>query len=923
VGAIVDRLWFAIDHSVPNWDQADYLTGALNYRQAFQTAHWFSADWWLHLWQLSTKIPPLVYISTVPFLNLFGGGFDQSTLVNLVYSAILLGSVYALGVCLFSVSAGLWAAGLCLLMPGLYRVRLDYLLDYPLAAMVTLCFACLTLWRGWGVGSRESGVGSGKLGVEKRESAVGGREAGVESQHGALGKSFLFTLYSSLLTPHSSLHQWLLAAAFGLTLGLALLVKQPALLFLFVPIAWVAVEIVWRRDWERLAQWVLAMGLALLVFGPWYRTNWLLMLSASKRATVDSAIAEGDPSLLSLDAWTFYLRMLPSMVSLPLLLVGLAGLLFFWRRSRVSSQWLDEEDYAPKTKSYRQQIYAVSRRSVGWLLIFCVSGYLLSSLNINKDARYVVPYLPVVSILLAYGFLLLPKHWKPVRWGALGLAGVLMLNNLLPLKPHADLRNSFAYHPAYTGVKYPHAEVVAEVIKTEPYLRNAIGVLPSTAEVNQHNINYYGNLRNFQVYGRQVGVRLKQVEQDGRSLSWFITKSGDQGSIRKQDAQKAISKFVEQGGDFSLHKTWKLPDGSNLQLFRRRIPLLEVSSVIGGREPGIGSRESGDKRVKGDGGVKGSGRILSLDQVIVPQQVPPGKPVPVTYRWSGEWETLQAGLVLLNWRKQGNLDAKSPTRWFHDHAIAVGSLHSATSIPVAKGFSVSWSSNSKSSSYSTTRYQVVERTAMLPPANAAPGTYTLEATYLNRQTGKTMAIAVPPVSLQINPTAAATPAPELDFSTQLQTLAEALPQGSKALDAAFIEIGRLNQYDPTQDYIEQTRQAMEYRLKQEPKNLKFAYTLAIANVLQRRVNPAIAALQKVTQLDAKNPSAYAYLAFVNLYDFRPKAAQQALNVALKLNPNLPELQALSGVAALMRGNLVQAWKYAQAYEKKTLEKSKS
>jgi 4-amino-4-deoxy-L-arabinose transferase-like glycosyltransferase len=73
LGAIVDRLWFAIDQSVPAWDQADYLTGVLNYGKALQHPQWFSGEWWTSFWMLSSKIPPFVYISTTPVISLFGG----------------------------------------------------------------------------------------------------------------------------------------------------------------------------------------------------------------------------------------------------------------------------------------------------------------------------------------------------------------------------------------------------------------------------------------------------------------------------------------------------------------------------------------------------------------------------------------------------------------------------------------------------------------------------------------------------------------------------------------------------------------------------------------------------------------------------------------------------------------------------------
>ena len=62
------------------------------------------------------------------------------------FSAVLILSVYGLGKVLFSETVGLWAAALCQVMPGLYRYRLEFLLDYPLAAVVTLSFFFLTLW---------------------------------------------------------------------------------------------------------------------------------------------------------------------------------------------------------------------------------------------------------------------------------------------------------------------------------------------------------------------------------------------------------------------------------------------------------------------------------------------------------------------------------------------------------------------------------------------------------------------------------------------------------------------------------------------------------------------------------------------------------------------------------------------------------
>lgn len=803
VGAVGDRIWFALDQSIPAWDQADYLSGSLNYWRALQQPQWFSNEWWTSFWLLSSKIPPLTYIATAVVQNLFGTGPDQATLVNLLFSAILLVSVYGLGVQLFSVEVGLWAAGLCQLLPGIYRFRLDFLLDYPLTAVVTLSFWCLTVWRGIGSAQTQAGTPA----------------------------------------PRASRRGWLWAAAFGFSFGLALLVKQTALFFLLTPVLWVGVEAIRRRDWGRIFQLVGGLLLSVAVFGPWYRTNWLLVLTAGKRATVDSAIAEGDPALNTLAAWNYYWKALPDQISWLLLLVPIVGLLLYLRTS------------APP-----------HLRSLGWLAVFWIGAYLLCSLNINKDVRYVLPYLPVVSVFLAYGLTRWRGRWRHyIRWGTVGLAVMLMLLNIFPVG--GDLSNHItqalspnAQHHAYLGHAWPHRQVIDEIIHKDPYLRSTLGVLPSTAEINQHNFNYYGAIQDFQVYGRQVGTRAKQISQDARSLDWFLTKTGEQGSV--PEAQSAIVQTVELSPDFQLDKTWNLPDGSTLKLYHRRTPSVQVQPL----KDGVGA----------------SLRVALL-RVIVPEQTPPGVPVPVTYEWSGSWEQLQSGLVLLRWRNQ----AGGTEGWLHDHGIGMGALHPGSG---RGGFD-----------------KVIERMAMLPQGDVQTGSYTLEATYLNRQTGESYPISVPPVTLKIDPAAAAVPAPELDLVTQLRTLAAALPKGPDALGSLFDEIGRINQYDPIQDYLVQTQLALEYRLQLEPQNRDWAYALALSRVLKRQVNPALAALERVTQLDSQNPYAYAYLAFVHLYNWHGSAAEAALKPAYALSPNLPELQALSGIAALMQGNLVKAW----------------
>ena len=422
---ICDRVWFFLDNSVPAWDQADYLNGTLNYWHALQNPQWFDGDWWRSFWLLSNKIPPLHYILTTPFINIWGTSADAASIVIIFYNALLLISVYGLGVALFDVNIGLWAAGLCQVLPGLYYYRLEFLLDYPLTAIVTFSFYLLTLWK-----------------VSKKKS-------------------------------------WVIAIAFGFSFGLSLLLKQTALFFLLIPIIWVLFACLKDRQWLRVTQLITAFFASIIIFYPWYRTNWLLILTSGKRATLDSAIAEGDPALNSLNAWTYYGKILPYLLSWHILIIPLVVLLLYLIYRSI-----------PQFLHFPISLSPQILTNVKWLIIYLIGGYLLSSLNINKDARYILPLLPVLSLILAIALLSWRGRWqKLIRWGTISLSIILMFLNMFPLGLNfiTNTLSPRVQHYPYLGSKYPNAEVIQEIIKTSTYLRSTLGVLPSTPAINQHN----------------------------------------------------------------------------------------------------------------------------------------------------------------------------------------------------------------------------------------------------------------------------------------------------------------------------------------------------------------------------------------------------------------------------------------------------
>lgn len=321
ISAIFDCLWLTLDHSIPAWYQSAHLIQALNHWRVLQHIQIFSGSWWNELWQQATSYrAPFVYLVTVPVLNLFGRGADQATLVNLIFTALLLASVYQLGKHIFTPKIGLWAAGLCLVFPSLISARIDYLLDYGITAIIIFSFLSLTFWR-------------------------------------------------DAITQRSKL---IWCVIFGLSFGLVLLAKPTGLLFFVFPLFLIFFQSVIKKQWINLLQLAISFGLSWLICGFWYKKNWLTIITSAAAANAVGK-SEGDPPSNTLEGWLVYWKMLPNLISLPLLVVSLGCLLLYLWFAFIGKQKnkyrladainnLEKNDATAKTNHFKS--------SWGWLGTF-------------------------------------------------------------------------------------------------------------------------------------------------------------------------------------------------------------------------------------------------------------------------------------------------------------------------------------------------------------------------------------------------------------------------------------------------------------------------------------------------------------------------------------------------------------------------
>ncbi|MBD2259679.1 glycosyltransferase family 39 protein [Pseudanabaena sp. FACHB-2040] len=802
----VDGLWLWLDQAPPAWDQGEHLTRALNHWELFQTPAFTEESWWQALWQLSpTYRAPFVYLMTVPLFQVLGRGFDQAVLVNSVFNGLLLLLTYSLGRRVFDRQTGLWAAAVCALVPVLLLLRVDYLLDYGLIVCVLAGFLCLTAWRTAGAAGR-----------------------------------------------------WGWALGFGVSFGLTLLTKPTGILFLLLPMGWIAVESLLKRRWHLWLQWGLAAVVAVAIFWPWFQTNWITILSTSGKSNAGWIAAELDLES-RWSVWTYYLRMLPRMITPALLWAGVGSWilgLVAWKTGLIKPAVNWDRPHPNQKKQWL------------WLLSYVVGTYVLLSLLQNKDPRHIVPYVPIVVILLVRGLTAWSgRGWAWLKLGLVSVIAVFAAGTLFPIGslPQAQL----AKYP-YQGPVWPHSQLIETVLTTEPYLRSTIGVLPNIAELNPMNVDFYGALRDLRVFGREVGFSPEYAPLDARSLTWVLTKAGDQGPQNSgNEAKVDLQAQVEQSSDYQAVRTWPLPDNTEMTLYHREPAPVEVTPLA---QP--------QNRV-------------SLTGVTAPATATVNSTVPVSYTLQGPWDELAEGLLILTWQAESASPGSQPAiQWIHDHGIGLGNLDTGPESPANAGFTV------------------VERLGMVVPADIQPGRYRLVAEYVNRQTGASYPLPIADAAIAITSGESTVSGPEPDLVSQLYGLSQGLAEGS--LDPIFNTVGRINQYDPLQDYLKQAEQAMGYRLETAPARLEWLYTRVMAQVLQQKAESAIATLTQITTLAPTNPYHWLYLGFVHLYRWQPHAADRALNQAATLAPDLPELKVLQAVAALQRLNLLRAWQLVQA-----------
>ncbi len=346
--------------------------------------------------------------------------------------------------------------------------------------------------------------------------------------------------------------KWIQLIIASFACSFCLLIKQSSLLVI-IPSFLFLLIISFKRNNKFRLQLLFFSLFNLLAVLPWFYHNWIMILSGTYRAVFVSAAIEGDPSIFDFKSIFWYFPYLDNHFGNIIFFFGVSGLVFlFLANLRYFSNQLKFGSLL-NNNNYKWT----------WIYLNLIATWTFTTFIPNKDERYIAGTVPLIILLLALGFCKwsdwLDSYFRFNFYSLLFLAPLSFL--------FSDSLNKFNALENYQNKYFPVEEIISLIrsyqIGNE---KETVIVIPSTSEVNQHNVTYIGRMQGGNILGRQLGQSLNHIEPVIEYSNWIILAEGNQGSvpsnsiiidksIRDSNTFIEIRKFPrENGGSYSLWK---------------------------------------------------------------------------------------------------------------------------------------------------------------------------------------------------------------------------------------------------------------------------------------------------------------------------------------------------------------------------------
>lgn len=543
-------------------DASHYLTNTLLYREILTDLSPQA------LFRAFTHPPyrtPGLYIAAQPFLHFFGFTMDGAQYLNVALSAVVIVLTYCLGAAIADRRVGLFAALLVSLLP-------------MMAAMARLFYTEMFL------------------------------TAAVAANLLALHKSDGFARRS-----------WSLA--WGVSLGVGLLVKWTMPIYLWLPVLWV----LWRNRSDFLrSRWparqgrrlLLALLAAFVIATLWYWPNrfqaeafllgkylwpaWILILTPAA-----FSLASPSSRRTNLVAALFVGLSIASLWYFPHADIGLRLFIEDEARGQEGAGLLNPDNYL---RYFRHLYFAHfgplafwliapsalwpwlrtwSRRrplnvSAALLWLNVASALIVLSLIAQQNARNLVPVLPSIAILCAIG---LWQHRPPLRWLFGGVWVAVLGVQLLLYTVDAPFDFYRSTQPLWASRQYLKQPAVSETDPgywvapriLETIVQNSDAPQRLTLLVNTHQI--HRGVFKYLVEEKRLDLVIEDATEmestawrDVLSAPWVLIKDGANRNVAVE-GQAVIERIFSGdplfGALYEEVETYRLPDGEMLYLYHR------------------------------------------------------------------------------------------------------------------------------------------------------------------------------------------------------------------------------------------------------------------------------------------------------------------------------------------------------------------
>ena len=333
----------------------------------------------------------------------------------------------------------------------------------------------------------------------------------------------------------------------------SLLIKQSSLLVVVPSLLFISI-LSFKRDNIFRLQFLFLLFINFLAILPWFYHNWILILSGTYRAVFESAAIEGDPSVLGLKSIMWYFPYLDNQFGGIIFFIGFSGIIFSFLT------------YIRSSKASKNISESFNKDSYKWIWIYynLVSCWTLTTFIPNKDERYIACAIPLIILLLALGF---------YKWSDWLCANFKFKNYYLLLIPPISFifSNSLNKFNTFENLsrKYYPVEDILSIIKSDLTFdeKETVIVVPSTPDVNQHNVSYFGRMKGGNILGRQLGKSLLHIEPVIKYSNWIILAEGDQGSVSINS--KALDKAIRDSSFFIKVREFPRKKEGSYSLWKR------------------------------------------------------------------------------------------------------------------------------------------------------------------------------------------------------------------------------------------------------------------------------------------------------------------------------------------------------------------